>query len=59
MNLPLPEHHSNPETSKNEPVFIFTDKAVVPPPKPPRPPQPEDKGENITPKVDPPAEEDD
>jgi hypothetical protein len=33
MELPTPPHHSNPETFKEEPVYIFTDKAVVPPGK--------------------------
>jgi hypothetical protein len=31
MNQPIPEHHSNAETSKEEPIFIFTGKAIVPP----------------------------
>ena len=57
MNLPLREHHSNHETSKNKPVFIFTDKAVVPPPKPARPPQPDDKGVPPPPTIDQPAED--
>jgi hypothetical protein len=45
MNTPSPEPHLNPNTLMLGPVFIFTDKAVVPPPKPNLPPKPEDKGE--------------
>ena len=30
MSDPSPEYHSNPQTFKAEPVFLFTDKAIVP-----------------------------
>jgi hypothetical protein len=32
MDQPLPKYHENPETFKDEPVYIFTDKAIVRPP---------------------------
>jgi len=45
MNEPLPDYHSNPETFKLEPVYIFTDKAIVPVKKkgPPSEPAGEEK----------------
>jgi hypothetical protein len=49
VNLPFPEDHSNPETFKDEPVFIFTDKAILPPPKEKGPVNPPSSGEEETP----------
>ena len=45
MNPSLPEPHSNPETFLDEPVYIFTDKAIVPPGRSngPTEPPPSDK----------------
>jgi hypothetical protein len=57
MNRPLPEHHSNPETYKEEPVYIFTDKAIIPPPKAASSSNSGDQPEEPTPPVDQPAEE--
>jgi len=59
MSVPPPEPHLNPNTLMLGPVFIFTDKAIVPPPKPPHPPQPEDKREDSGPPADQPPEEGD
>jgi hypothetical protein len=33
MPSPLPEYHLNPTTTLEGPVYIFTDEAIVPPPK--------------------------
>lgn len=33
MPITLPEPHRNRNTKLTEPVFIFTDEAIVPPPK--------------------------
>jgi hypothetical protein len=33
MIPPLPDHHENSETTYTEPVYLFTDKAVVAPPR--------------------------
>lgn len=38
MNTPFPAHHSNPETFKDEPVYIFEDAAIYPVPKNGSPP---------------------
>ena len=50
VNLPFPEYHSNPETFKQEEVFVFTCEAIVPVKKPDPPPAPSGE-ENVPPAV--------
>jgi hypothetical protein len=50
---PFLEKHSNPHTFKTEPVFIFTEKAIVPAVKGP---PPEARGKKETPPPEPPDE---
>ena len=54
MSDPFFEKHSNPETFKAEPVFIFTSKAIVPAKKGP---PPESRGKMDAPPPEVPDEE--
>ena len=51
---PFLEKHSNPETFNAEPVFIFTEKAIVPVKKGP---PPEAANRKVAPPPEPPDEE--
>jgi hypothetical protein len=46
----LPSHHENPETTHEEPIYLFTDEAVVPPgPECETPPSPPNETERQPP----------
>jgi hypothetical protein len=51
MSKPIPDHHENQDTILIEPVYIFTDQAVVPPrlQGEPATPPPADQGQDQAP----------